>query len=82
MIYRASFIASIPENTISPMFTTVQRHFEVYEKYELIKLELQQLKNQQNQINYLKMENDKLKKIIDDTDIYNQETITSKVLVD
>ena len=82
VIYRASFIASIPENTISPMFTTVQRHFEIYEKYELIKLELQQLKNQQNQIAYLKIENDKLKKVIDDTDIYNHESITSKVLVD
>ena len=82
VIYRASFIASIPGNTISPMFTTVQRHFEIYEKYELIKLELQQLKNQQNQIDYLKIENDKLKKVIDETDIYNYKSITSKVLVD
>ena len=82
VIYRASFIASIPGNTISPMFTTIQGHFKIYEQYELIKLELQQLKNQQNQIAYLKTENDKLKKAIDDTDIYNYESITSKVLVD
>ena len=82
VIYRTSFIASIPENTISPMFITVQRHFEVYEKYELIKLELQQLKNQQNKIDYLKIDNDKLKKVIDDTDIYDHESITSKVLLD
>jgi len=82
VIYRTSFITSIPGNTISPMFTTIQSHFKIYEQYELIKLELQQLKNQQNQINYLKTENDKLKKIIDDTNIYNYETITSRVLVD
>ena len=82
VIYRTSFIASIPGNTISPMFTTVQSHFEIYEKYELIKLELQQLKNQQNQIAYLKTEIDKLKKVIDDTDISNHESIISKVLVD
>ena len=82
VIYRTSFIASIPGNTISPMFTTIQSHFKIYEQYELIKLELQQLKNQQNQIAYLKTENDKLKKVIDDTDIYNYESITSKVLVD
>ena len=82
VIYRASFIASIPGNTISPMYTTIQEHFKIYEKYELIKLELQQLKNQQNQIAYLKTENDKLKKVIDDTDIYNYESIISKVLVD
>ena len=82
VIYRTSFIVSIPGNTISPMFTTIQSHFKVYEQYELMKLELQQLKNQQNQIAYLKIENDKLKKAIDDTDISNHESIISKVLVD
>jgi len=82
VIYRTSFIASIPGNTIGPMYTTIQEHFKIYEQYELIKLELQQLKNQQNQIAYLKTENDKLRKAIDDTDIYNYESIISKVLVD
>ena len=82
VIYRTSFIASIPGNTIGPMYTTIQEHFKIYEQYELIKLELQQLKNQQNQIAYLKTENDKLRKAIDDADIYNYESITSKVLVD
>ena len=82
VIYRTSFIASIPENTISPVYTNIQEHFKIYEQYELIKLELQQLKNQQNQIAYLKTENDKLRKVIDDTDIYDYESITSKVLVD
>ena len=82
VIYRTSFITSIPVNTIDPLFTTIQSHFKVYEQYELIKIELQQLKNQQNEIAYLKTENNKLKKVIDDADIYNYETITSKVLVD
>ena len=82
VIYRASFITSIPGNIIGPMFTTIQSHFKIFEQYETVKLELQQLKNQQNQINYLKIENNKLKKVIDDTDIYNYETIISKVLVD
>ena len=82
VIYRTSFIVSIPGNTISPMFTTIQSHFKVYEQYELMKLKLQQLKNQQNQIAYLKIENDKLKKVINDIDIYNYESVTSRVLMD
>ena len=82
VIYRTSFITSNPGNTISPMYTTIQSHFKFYEQYELIKLELQQLKNQQNQIAYLKTENDKLKKVIEDTDIYNYESVTSRVLID
>ena len=40
VIYRASFIVSIPGNTISPFFNNVQNHFKVYEKYESVKLEL------------------------------------------
>ena len=82
VIYRTSFITSIPGNTINPMLNTIQSHLKIYEQYELIKLELQQLKNQQDKIDYLKIENDKLKKVIDDTDIYNYESIISKVLVD
>ena len=82
VIYRTSFIASIPGNITGPMFTNIQSHFEIYEQYELIKLKLEQLNNQQNKIDYLKIENDKLRKVIDDSDIYSYETITSKVLVD
>ena len=82
VIYRTSFIVSIPGDTIRPIFTEIQSYFKIYEQYEIVKLELQQLKNQQNQIAYLKTENDKLKKVIDDTDIYNHESIISKVLLD
>lgn len=82
VIYRTSFIASIPGNSINSMLNTIQSHLKIYEQYELTKLELQQLKNQQDQIDYLKIENDKLKKVIDDTDVYNYESIISKVLVD
>jgi len=82
VIYRTSFITSIPGNIISPMFSNIQGHFELYEKYEMVKLELQQLNDQQNQINYLKIENNKLKKVIDDNSVHSYETITSKVLVD
>jgi len=82
VIYRTSFIASIPGNTISPMFITVQSHFKIYEENKLLKLKIQQLKDQRKQVAYLKIENDKLKKVIDDTDISNHESIISKVLVD
>ena len=82
VIYRTSFIVSIPGDTIGPIFNNFQSYFKIYEEYEIVKLELEQLKNQQNRINYLKIENEKLKKVIDDADIYNYEPITSKVLVD
>jgi rod shape-determining protein MreC len=82
VIYRTSFITSIPGNSIAPAITKIQNYFEVYEQYETVKSKLEQLENQQNRINYLKVENDKLKKVINVTDIYNYESITTKVLVD
>ncbi len=82
VVYRTSFVASIPGDSIISTFTNIQNYFEVYKQYEIVKSKLQQLENQQNQINYLKIENDKLKKIIDNSDIYNYESVTTKVLVD
>jgi len=82
VVYRTSFVASMPGNSITSVFTKVQNYFEAYEQYEIVKSKLQQLENQKNEINYLKIENDKLKKVIDDTNIYNYESITTKVLVD
>ena len=82
VIYRTSFIVSIPGNIISPMFVTIQNHFEIYDEHKLLKLKLEQLTNQQNKISYLKTENEKLKRAIDDSNIYSYSTVTSKVLVD
>ena len=82
VVYRISFVTSIPGDSIASAFANIQNYFEVYEQYEIAKSKLQQLENQQNQINYLKIENDKLKKIIDNSDIYNYESVTTKVLVD
>ena len=38
VIYRASFITSIPGNTIGPALNTIQSHLKIYEQYELIEL--------------------------------------------
>jgi len=82
LIYRTSFIASIPANFTESLFKNTQNHFKLYQEYELLKLELEKFKDNQNQINYLKTENDKLKKTIDIYDTIDYESIISKVLVD
>ena len=82
VIYRTSFIASIPGNTLSPIFGRIRDHFEVYEKYETMKVKLEKFVNQQNQIAYLKTENEKLRRSIDDKSTYNYHSVISKVLVD
>ena len=82
VIYRTSFIISIPGNIISPIFLNISNHLNVYEKNKLLQLELEQLKNQQNQVAYFKTENQKLKKAIDDQILYSYDLLTSRVLLD
>ena len=82
IIYRTSFILSIPGNTLKPILPNIQSYLNIHKEYEVVKLELEKLKNQQNQINFLKTENNKLKQVIDDTEIYEYDTVTSKVLLD
>ena len=82
VIYRTSFVVSIPGNIFDPIFTTVESHFKIYEEHKLLKLKLEKLNNQYNEISYLKTENEKLKKALDESNIYSYESIVSKVLVD
>ena len=82
LIYRGSFVASIPGNVISPMVDGVHNHLNVYEENKLLKFQLEKLKDQQNQIGYLKVENEKLRKVIDDSEYYSYKSIFSKVLID
>lgn len=82
IIYRTSFIVSIPGKAINPTFKNIKKHFEIYEENKILKLKLEKLKNQQNTIGYLQTENDKLKNAIDASNIFNYSTIVAKVLVD
>ena len=64
------------------MIVNFEDHFELYEKNEALKLELEKLKSNQNQMGYLKTENDKLREAIVHENIYSYKTEISKVLID
>ena len=80
VIYRSSYIASIPENKLKELTSKFKSHMDLYESYqkELIKIEnSDQLKLQNN---FLTSENRKLREIIDES--INSEEIFARVLID
>ena len=80
IIYRSSFIVSKPENYIKNLTLKFNEHMNLFENYENIKSELENLKEEQITNNFLKLENEKLRNLINEN--INSEEVFAKVLID
>ena len=81
IVYRSSFIVSFPEKKIYQFSTSIKKHYNLYNDYDKIKNELRQLKSQKLELIFLKEENERLKKTIDEY-IFNSNELVAKVLID
>jgi len=81
IVYRSSFIVSFPEKKIYQFSTLIKKHYNLYNDYDKIKNELRQLKSQKLELIFLKEENERLKKTIDEY-IFNSNELVAKVLID
>tara|TARA_B100001758_G_C18392846_1_gene603993 strand:+ start:134 stop:976 length:843 start_codon:yes stop_codon:yes gene_type:complete len=81
IVYRTSFVASIPEKYISYSYQAIQKHLRVYRDFNLIEEELKEIKIQNYQSKFLEIENKRLKKILEDI-TYSSNAIIAKVLID
>ena len=80
IIYRTSFIVSKPENYIKNFTLKFNEHMNLFENYENIKSELENLKEEQITNNFLKLENEKLRNLINEN--INSTEVLAKVLID
>ena len=81
LVYRSSFIVSIPENKFQDLKNRIKDHYNVYSDYLEVKKELNTLKSEKYETKFLKAENERLKKTIDEY-IYNSDELIAKVLID
>ena len=79
-VYRASFLISTPEKKIKNINSQIKDHMKIYENYKNIELELETLKQKELITKFLKMENEKLRKLINES--INSKEILAKVLID
>ena len=78
--YRASFLISAPENKMENINSQIKDHLKIYDNYKNIESELEKFKQKELMNNFLKMENEKLRKLIDES--INTNEILAKVLID
>ncbi len=81
IVYRSSFIVSIPENLIKSSYVNLNEYTNFYKEYKQTKEELDQLKSENISTKIIKSENEELKSLIDGYTITSNK-ILAKVIVD
>ena len=81
VVYRSSFIISIPEKKFQIFINKITYHYNVYNDYLLAKEKINLLQSKKYETQFLKEENKRLKKTINEY-IYNSEELVAKVLID
>ena len=81
IVYRSSFIISVPEKKIRDFSNKVKDHYNIYNDYLVVKEKIKILESKKYQTQFLEEENKRLKKTINEY-IYNSEELVAKVLID
>ena len=81
IVYRSSFIISVPENFIKNNYTVVQNHLNLYKENEKNKSELINLRSKDLINEFVVKENQRLKNIVDDY-LVKSDIVFAKVLSD
>ncbi len=81
IVYRSSFIVSIPEKKINELGINIKEHYVLYDEYKNIKKKLSELENKKYQTEYVINENKRLKEIIEEY-VYVSDELVAKVLID
>ena len=81
IVYRTSFIISVPEKKIQDITSKIKDHLNVYNDYLLVKKELKTIQTKKYETQFLQEENKRLKKTINEY-IYNSKELVAKVLID
>jgi len=81
IIYRASFVVSIPEQQIQNASFALEKHFKLYEDLKITKKRIKELEFEKYNSNYLSAENTRLRKLIDEYIVQSDELV-AKVLLD
>jgi rod shape-determining protein MreC len=66
VVYRTTFIVSVPENFVISSYQTINDHFSLYSNYKNLKKDYESLKATKLNADFLKSENEALKSKIDD----------------
>ena len=81
IVYRSSFIVSLPETYLLDTYEKIQKHFIYFEDYQKLIIEVEKLKAEKSIDDFILEENKKLKMIIDDY-LEVSDEIFAKIIID
>ena len=81
IVYRVSFIVSLPEQQLNRSLIVINNHLNLYNDHDQLKEKFKSLRGKELDNEYLKFENERLRKIIDEY-IINTDELVAKVLLD
>ena len=81
IVYRVSFVVSLPEQNLNNSIIKIKKHFSLYNNYEELNLKVRELEGQKLNSEFLISENKKLRELIDEY-IINSNELVAKVLLD
>ena len=81
VVYRVSFIVSLPEQQLNRSLIAINNHLNLYNDHDQLKEKFKSLRGKELDNEYLKFENERLRKLIDEY-IINTEELVAKVLLD
>ena len=81
VVYRSSYIVSVPEKYATLSYNTIRDHIILYKDYDILKKKLKKIESQKYNIDFLIAENQKLKKTLEDVSYSSHEQL-AKVLID
>ena len=81
VVYRTTFIVSVPENFVISSYQTINDHFSLYSNYKNLKKDYESLKATKLNADFLKSENEALKSKINDVSTQSTELL-AKVIID
>ena len=81
IVYRISFIVSIPEKQLQKSITLINEHITMYSDYKFMENKIRELENNDHNSNFLQAENSRLKRLIDEY-ITESDELVAKVLLD
>ena len=81
-IYKGSYFISLPFVSINDQYHNFQDHMRMYENYKKIENKILKTESLENEIDYYKSENIRLKKLLEEKEMFSEKYLFSKILLD
>jgi len=82
LVYRTAVVATYPTKIFSGSYNVVEKHFNLYENYNDLKKENEELKNKYSKAEFLELENSQLRKLIDEQAQSQSNLVSARIMLE